>query len=106
MDVWYVARSLACGRAAAADYKHTGEDHESGYDLLPCKHIHAEDDAYDGGDDGLDVAVHADEGGTDPFLSEWYEEICHEGGKYDKVAEFPHLFSWNPCPAERENFTK
>ena len=77
---------------AAADDEDAREYHECGEEFLPCKDVHTDDDAYDGSDDRLDIAVHADKGRTDTLLSVWDKEIGHECGEHDQIPQLPHLF--------------
>ena len=75
-------------RTTAEVYHHdTTEDHEGGKNLLPTEGVHAEADADGGGDDGLHVGVHADQGRTDTLLSYRDEEIGDEGGADDEVSK-------------------
>ena len=58
-------------------------------DLLPGEGIHACPDTYDGRNDGLEVGVHAHEGGPDELLAVRNEEVSHKGGEKNEVPYFP-----------------
>ena len=73
---------------AVADDDHAAEDHGGGKDFLPGEGVHSDGDAYDYCYDRLDVAIHADQGWTDPFLRHRDQKVCDEGGAYDQICEF------------------
>ena len=54
---------------------------------MPTEGVHAEADADGGGNDGLHVRVHADQGWADALLSYRDEEIGDEGGADDEVSK-------------------
>ena len=81
------SRCLSCA-PAVADYDHAAEDHGGGKDFLPGEGVHSDGDAYDDCYDRLDVAIHADQSWTDPFLRHRDQEVCDEGGAYDQICKF------------------
>ena len=71
---------------------HTREDEGSGKDFGSSEGIHAQGNAYNAGNDGLEVVVHAHQCGADALLADGDEEVGHKGGKEDEVGHFPpHL---------------
>ena len=80
-------RCLPLRTTAEVHHYDTTEDHEGGKNLLPTEGVHAEADADGGGDDGLHVGVHADQGGTNALLPYRDEEIGNEGGADDEVSK-------------------
>ena len=63
-------------RTTAEVHHHdTTEDHEGCKNLLPTEGVHAETDTDGGGDDGLHVGIHADQGRTDALLPYRDKEI-------------------------------
>ena len=69
------------GGTAVVHYGHAGEYQCDGYEFLPGEYVGSDDDADDGGNDGLQVAVETDECGTDAFLCDRQEKVGNEGGK-------------------------
>ena len=51
--------------------------------------VQADDDADDGGDNGLHVVVHADQGRAQAFLSDGDEEISDESGEENHKSNLP-----------------
>ena len=50
--------------------------------------IHSYDYADDDGDYRLDVAVHTDKRGPDPFLSDRNQKVCDESGQDYQIGKF------------------
>ena len=73
---------------AAGDYDEATEDKGGSEDLLPGEGVHADGYADSYGNDGLDVAVHADKSRSDALLCHRDEEVCYECGADDQVGEF------------------
>ena len=80
-------RCLPLRTTAEVHHHDTTEDHEGSKNLLPTEGVHAETDADGGGDDGLHVGIHADQGRADALLSYRDEEIGDEGGADDEVSK-------------------
>ena len=79
-------------RPALINNPNASENQNHGEALFPIQMVKADDDADDGGDDGLNVVVHADQGGAQPFLPDGNQEIGDEGGKNHHVGHLPqHL---------------
>ena len=57
-------------RPALINNPNASENQGHGQTLFPVQMVETDDDADDGGDDGLDVVVHADQRGAQPFLSD------------------------------------
>lgn len=83
----HISHILPLRTTAEVHHHDTAEDHEGGKHLLPTEGVHAEADADGGGDDGLHVGVHADQGRADTFLSYRDEEIGDKGGTDDEVSK-------------------
>ena len=75
--------------AGAADEDDAADDEDGGEEFLPGEGVEADPDADGGGEDGLEVGVHADQGRAQAFLSERNQEVGNEGGEEDQVADFP-----------------
>ena len=70
----------------------TSEYQNHGQTFFPIQMVQADDDADDGGDNGLDVVVHADQGGTQSFLPNRNQEIGDKRGENHHVGHLPqHL---------------
>ena len=91
---------------ATADDEYSCKYHDGSKYLLPSEDVHADEDAYDCGNDWLDIAVHADQGRADALLTVWYKEICHECGENYQISEFPHLYVRYHCPFKRKHFAE
>lgn len=92
-------------RTTAEVHHHdTTEDHEGGKYLLPTKSVHAEADADGGGNDGLYVGVHADQGRTDTLLTYRDEEVGDKGGTNDEVSQLRKVCSRECAVIESEDF--
>ena len=75
-------------RTTAEVHHHdTAEDHEGGKNLLPTEGVHAETDTDGGGDDGLHVGIHADQGRTDALLPYRDKEIGDKSGTNDEISK-------------------
>lgn len=66
-----------------AHQDHSADNQDGGEDFLPAEVVEADCDADDGGEDGLQVGVHAHEGGADALLAVGDEEIGEEGREED-----------------------
>ena len=82
---------LFCPAAAVTYDDHSAEYHCCSKNFLPGKGIHADADADNDGDDRLDITVHAHQGRSDAFLTEWYEKIGYECGADNKIGQFGQL---------------
>ena len=87
--------SLRCCRPALVDDPNAGEDQYHRYTLLPGKVVQTDDDADDGGDDGLHIIVHADQRGSQALLPDRDEEIGNESGKKHHERHLPQHAALN-----------
>ena len=71
---------------------------------MPTEGIHAKADADGGGNDGLHVGVHADQGRTDTLLTYRDEEIGDKGGANDEVSQLRNVCSRECAVIESEDF--
>ena len=82
--------SLRCRRRPAlANDPDTRKDQHHGQSLLPGEVVQTDDDADDGGDDGLHVVVHADQSGSQALLPDGDEEIGDKSGEEHHVGYLP-----------------
>ena len=82
--------SLRCRRRPAlANDPNTRKDQHHSQSLLPGEVIQTDDDADDGGDDGLHVVVHADQSGSQALLPDGDEEIGDKSGEEHHVGYLP-----------------
>ncbi len=86
---------MRCRRTALVDDPNAGEDQHHGNSLLPCEVVQTDDDADDGGDDGLHVIVHADQGRPQAFLPDGDEEIRDEGCEKHHESHLPRHTTLN-----------
>ena len=75
--------------AGAADEDDSADNQDSGKQLLPGKMVKACPDADDGGDDRLEVGIHADKRRTKTLLAERNQEVGNERGEENQIADFP-----------------
>ncbi len=80
---------LRGGCAGANDEIDAGKDQEGGEEFLPGEDVETGDDAHDGGDDGLEIGIHAHQRGADALLAEWDEEVSDKGGEENEKSDFP-----------------
>ncbi len=74
---------------ALVDDPNTSENQYHRYTLLPSEVVQTNDDADDGGDNGLYIIVHANQGGSQAFLPNGDEEIGDESGEKHHESDLP-----------------
>lgn len=82
------------------------EDEDDGNALHRAKNTKAEADADDAGDDGLDVVVHRDNGGTKHLLRIHHEDVADERAAYDDEGRLEPGRERNVAPGKRCHMTE
>ena len=90
---------------AAADDDDTCKNEQGGENFLPAEAVHTYAYADCGGNDGLNVRVHAHQGRAQLLLPVRYEIIAHKGGEKYQECEFEQNFRRNGTPVEMDQFT-
>ena len=79
------------------------EDHKCCANFSPTQGVHANCDADCGSNDGLQVAVHADQCGAYMFLGKWNQEIGKKSGEQNQVSHLPQDFRGDVCIVDSDN---
>ena len=80
---------MRCRCPALVDDPNAGEDQHHGNSLLPSEMVQTNDDADNGGDDGLHIVVHADQSGSQALLPDGDKEIRDKSGEEHHKSDLP-----------------
>ena len=86
---------LRCRRPTLVDNPNAGENQYHRYTLLPSEVVQTNDNADNGGDDGLHIVVHADQRGSQAFLPDGDEEIRDESVEKHHKSDLPRHAALN-----------
>ena len=94
-DLFIKSLFLRYRRPALVDDPNARENKYHRYTLLPSEVVQTNDDADDGGDDGLHIVVHADQSGSQALLPDGDEEIRDESGEKHHKSNLPRHTALN-----------